>query len=214
MTWDAPYADYRVLRGPAAKFFCLAVDDLLDLIGGDWLLGISLEHCETYESLNKAFPRTPEAQLGAVQAVVLALTQDGPEPESSAWSEATVAEIVDSSIATLELEQEYEKGVPRTLTKVYKQLVKQMRDPDDPDDREAWLDFPEHLERFKNRLLWDADYDLANVPDSSPEVGTFVKLQLGIDRDYFSSAAPEVPEIVPAIVAIRKLLQVALRRKA
>lgn len=56
-------------------------------------------------------------------------------------------------------------------------------------DPSAWGDLVEGL---ADNILWDRDYEMEDLfLDESPEKSQWMKAHLGIDEDYYSSAAPD-----------------------
>jgi hypothetical protein len=60
----------------------------------------------------------------------------------------------------------------------------------DSTDREQWWEL---LESLANRILWDRDYELADTfLDAPPSESRTLKAMLGVDADYFATAAPDI----------------------
>ena len=43
-------------------------------------------------------------------------------------------------------------------------------------------------------MLWDADYEMQSMLDTSPDVSERVKQDLGINDDYFTAVPPDPPD--------------------
>ncbi len=78
------------------------------------------------------------------------------------------------------------------------------------DDREAWSDLVESLAYC---VLWDRDYEMEDLfLDAAPNKAELLKRQLGIDADYFSTAAPDVRADDAAEEVYQRLEQLAQDR--
>lgn len=65
------------------------------------------------------------------------------------------------------------------------------------------------IEMLADRILWDRDFEMASlIVDEEPDVAQAYKQMLGIQRDYFAIAPPEVEEqdALPALHDLRSFL--------
>lgn len=73
--------------------------------------------------------------------------------------------------------------------------------PTCPDDarKELWFDV---VERLADRILWDRDYEMEGVfGDIDPVQATALKNEMGVERGYFRSAAPDIhDEMVGSVI--------------
>jgi hypothetical protein len=201
--WHTPEGD-RVLRGSEAALLKAAMTDVAERIreessghSGQWDYGIQL------------FDELPWSQrLVLLECVATYLFTETDEPlHLTAVNEATIGVLFEHIRSEIDLEIE---DPTHTDTRWRGRVLAAYEacfcvdgiditvDEDDDfvrpvvisEDRDAWSDLVESL---ADRILWDRDYEMDSLfLDTAPDKAEMIKQYLGIDSDYFSTAAPDV----------------------
>jgi hypothetical protein len=62
------------------------------------------------------------------------------------------------------------------------------------------------IESLADEILWDRDYEMdADFLDTPPEKAAFLKSVMGVDDDYFSTAAPDVHDDIEIAIVLRRI---------
>ena len=207
----------RVLIGAEARLIQTALGVLVDQIE------MEIEFGDQSDFGVPIFDRLAAPQKLALLADVChhLLRSTEPPPQLTATNESAVAVlyavIEDFVHSEVEFDDEEElRGMPdadefrwrRLLLDAYRESL---RDDDAPAegsrDMEDWSLL---IECLQDLVLWDADYlDEELYADQSPEVGRFLKRQMGVPGEYFQAVAPDPADC--DLPNIRQRLQCLIR---
>jgi hypothetical protein len=205
--WRTP-SSTRTLSGPEAELVRAAITDMTDSLhdeadglADEWPCGVRL-----FDELSW------QQRLALLARVAKALFKpEVPAPELSAVNEATVAAIfaqIQRNIV-IELDNAKDTDLPPDFDICYwRRLIAACQEPLASEDdffvevQSADLDDWETLiECLSDGILWDGDWGLPELfLDAAPETSRARRRRLGIERDYFTTPAPDPrDEEVPAI---------------
>ncbi len=146
---------------------------------------------------------TPPQQFAQLAGVCHALTDEQvPAPELTAANEGTLAALLQSFCAQLEIEIDFSQDDEVPWLECRRALIDALRsdpylDDDfefpevDDDDIDAW-DIP--LQSFQSRFLEDEDYLMNMMLDIPADDADALKENMGIDSEYYVSVVPEPTE--------------------
>jgi hypothetical protein len=126
------------------------------------------------------------------------LRPDEPVPKLTAFLEAAVATIY--RFALEQVEQEIEEGESHSVPNSWRTLAFQAASEQGTmqvvptaicTDRSEWQLVFESLE---SAVLWDHDFEIQVGMDIAPEEAMHLKEQRGIDDDYYTAVALDVPD--------------------
>jgi hypothetical protein len=154
------------------------------------------------------FDELPDSQrLVLLERVATYLLTDTPTTlDLTAVNEAAIGVIFEHT--RTEIDREVTRGQPPVTTwramalSAYRECFADENDasgqgefvPSSVDciDCEQWCELLES-ESLANRILWDRDYELADTfLDAPPSESRTLKEMLGVDADYFATAAPDI----------------------
>lgn len=191
--WHTPEGD-RVLRGAEAKLIKAAITGVVELILEErgmfmdqWKYGVRL-----FDELE------PSQRLATLDRVATYLLTDTPEClDLCASYEAAVGALFEHIRVELVWEADGVFGDStrweEVFTAAYQEYVAD--EPEDDDmpglGDESWgKNVDLQLEMLADRILWDRDYEMFDqFMDAPPEKGELIKEIMGIDSEYFATAA-------------------------
>lgn len=224
MTWDSS-EDERVLTGHEAVLIREAISRLVDELESEleWNEEGLITGAPIFDKL------TTDEKIGVLRSVAEHLLLPTPETLGlTAVSESTVWAIYKIIEQQIEIEIDFEKEdedleLPSWRTLTWNAWIEGAEGDlhcDDDEDDESY--FPEDqnctdVEKWRSvvdcladRILWDRDFEMIDdFMDANPEVAQLKKLVLGIDEEYYTAVAPEVPsgKLTDSIAAIRQLVR-------
>jgi hypothetical protein len=188
----------RVLCGAEARLIQTALGVLVDQIEMD------IEFSDQSDFGVPVFDRLEARQKLALLADVCdhLLRSTEPPPQLTATNESAIAVLyaVIEDFVRAEVEAEDDvRGMPdgdpfgwrRRLLDAYQESLPDVQDAPTEScrDMEDWIPL---IECLQDLVLWDADYlDEGLYADQSPDVGRFLKAQMGVPADYFQAVAPD-----------------------
>lgn len=206
--WDTSKG-LRTLDGAEAYLIRELVHYLLDQI----LVGIEID--EPHRTDVAIFDALqPTQQLVMLHEVAMGLLNPAVDPVTlSAINEATIYAMFCELRSLIEVEIDFQrrgepqkKSIRATVIDAWQQHQQweqeESADPSDDDlmipsrdgtDVDQWSWF---VELLADEILWDRDFDLDSlVADIHPQRAHLLKQHLGIQRDYYSTVAPDVPDV-------------------
>lgn len=214
--WHTSTGD-RTLSGSEAALFKAGVTGVAELIkeesaghADQWEFGIVL-----FDGLHWSH------RLVLLEQVAKYLLTDTPAAlELNAVNEAAVGAIFQYLCEQIEIEIdcEFESEADESHKFFWRKLIlmaceERFREEVEDDD----LEFPtwncrkigrwhEWIESLADQILWDRDYEMdADFLDSPPENAAFMKSFMGIDDEYFSTAAPDVRDDIEIAIVLRRI---------
>ncbi|MDB2686435.1 hypothetical protein N9Y42_04430 [Mariniblastus sp.] len=201
--WNTSYGD-RVLTPAEAALFVEAVAYMRDMIS------VAVELQESHHVGVAAFDRLqPTQQLTALHLVTMALLNpDISPPPLSATLEGTVYGVFKDLVGLIEVEidacrdDEISFELRNAILAARRAGVVSDVDWHQPSEEEI-ANLPDcsctevdrweqEIETLADQILWDRDFELESlIADQDPSKVADIKEYLGIDRDYFSTAAPD-----------------------
>ena len=215
MTWRLP-GDNEVLSGPLADLFRASLASAYDM-----MLQEIEEGMEPWCFKIPVFDRLAWSQRLALLVEVgeALLGPDIEAPELTAIREAAVAVIAQNVDDQLAIETDGEftgEGSPWEF--YWRRLVRAIVPDTDvqpegetapdvtSDNPDEWLLITECY--FWGTLLWDEDWRDDEAQDADPNAAVLARCQLGIDKGYYTSVAPDpkAEEMIPLIRRMDALL--------
>ena len=192
MTWHAQEGD-MTLHGREAQIFREAILEMCERIRSEE----DDEHC-VFGGV-KVFDRmTRTQQLASLEKVAEYLFHDTDQClELTAWSEATLASILQLIRSHVHLEIDY--GQSDTLRGFLAQEMECETESDKWNDHNEW---EWSLEGYESRFLWDVDFEDDTVADMPPESARIHREMFGIADEYFSAIPPDLEsgDNIPSII--------------
>lgn len=182
MTWHAPEGEIK-LQGKEAAIFRDSILTMCDTICGE----DNDEEC-TFGGA-KVFDRLTRTQkLASLEKVSHYLFHATSEClELSAWSEATLASILQQIRILVHLE--LDAGESNYFRKFLSEHLEYEIESSDWNDITEW---ESALDAYESRFLWDMDFENETISDLPPEHAKYQRRTFGIDDNYFSSISPDL----------------------